>query len=92
MRIIFSPRAKHRLTEIAAYLYDQQLSKRFVRNYMDHFESWLEVVLGQFPDSGTPMTSYGKGVRRIAYREFSFIYRVNGGNIEILTIYKENLP
>jgi plasmid stabilization system protein ParE len=50
VRVIFSPRAKRRLKEISAYLYEQQLSKAFVRDYVNRFETWLEMVLGQFPD------------------------------------------
>ena len=90
--MIFSPRAMHRLKEISEYLYEQQLSKAFVHEYLNRFEIWLNLVLGQFPDSGTPMTEYGKGIRRIVYREYSFIYRIRGNNIEILTIYRGNLP
>jgi len=90
--VIFSPRARRRLKEISEYLYEQQLSKAFVCDYVNRFETWLKLVLGQFPDSGTPMAGYGKGIRRIVYREYSFIYRINGDKIEILTIYKENLP
>jgi len=92
LHVIFSPRAKRRLKEILDYLYEQQLSKSFVQEYISRFETWLEMVLGQFPDSGTPMTGYGQGIQRIVYREYSFIYRIKGEKIEILTIYKENLP
>jgi len=37
--IIFSPRAKQRLEEIAEYLYQQSQSKRFVRSYLDQFDA-----------------------------------------------------
>ena len=91
-KIVFSPRARQRLTEIADYLYQQQLSNEFVRGYLDRFEAWLDTVLGQFPESGAPMPEYGENIRRIAYQKFSFVYRVNQGVIEILTIYRENKP
>jgi plasmid stabilization system protein ParE len=91
-RIVFSPHAKQRLEEIAAYLYKQQLSKSFVRDYLHRFETWLEAVLGQFPDSGSPMLEYGKDIRRIVYQKYSFVYRLKGNEIEILTIYRENQP
>ncbi len=91
-KVIFSPRAKRRLQEIAEYLYRQQLSKEFVRDYVDRFGAWLTMVLGQFPESGCLMPEYGDGIRRIVYREYSFIYRISGDNIEILTIYRENRP
>ncbi len=90
--IVFSPRAKKRLEEIAEYLYKQHLSNEFVVDYLNNFESWLNSILSQFPKSGTPMPEYGKGIRRVVYKRYSFLYRVKGNVIEILTIYRENLP
>lgn len=90
--IIFSPRAKQRLEEIAEYLYQQSQSKPFVRSYLDQFDAWLQVILGQFPESGTLIPEYGEDVRRIVYREYSFLYKIKDDKIEILTVYRENLP
>ena len=92
IKIVFSPRAKQRLEEIADYLYQQQLSKTFVLGYLKRFETWLETVLGQFPESGHLMPVFGDGIRRVVYREYSFVYRINDDVIEILTVYRENLP
>jgi len=80
------------MEEIADYLYTQHLSAKFVVNYLEQFETWLESLLGTFPESGTPMPEFGEGVRRVVYRKYSFLYRVNGDVIEILTVYRENLP
>ena len=99
-KIIFSPRARERLADIADYLYQQDCSKSFVLNYLNRFESWLNKVLVQFPESGTPMpeyeADYGKDIRRVVYQKYSFVYRINSkskdNTIEILTIYRENLP
>jgi len=57
---------------------------------MNRFEIWLEMVLGQFLDSGRLMPEYGKNIRRIVYQEYSFIYQKNENNIEILTVYRKN--
>ncbi len=38
------------------------------------------------------MPELGEGVRRVIYKRYSFIYRLNGDVVEILTIYRENLP
>lgn len=38
------------------------------------------------------MPDYGEGVRRIVYKRYSFVYRVKGDEIQILTIYRENRP
>ena len=90
--IVFSPHARLRMEEIADYLYQQSLSKEFVVDYLNRFEIWLETLLCQFPESGAPMPEYGNGVRRVAYKKYSFHYRVKEGVIEILTVYRENLP
>lgn len=47
--------------------------------------------MGQFPESGALMPEYGEGVRKVVYREYSFIYRNTGSVVEILTVYRENL-
>jgi len=62
------------------------------QGYLKQFEQWLETVLGQFPESGTLMIEYGEHVRRIVYREYSFLYKITDDTIEILTVYRENLP
>ena len=91
-RIVFSPRARQRLAEIADYLYQQNLSQRFVVTYLERFEDWLNTLLLQFPESGSPMPEFGHNIRRVVYQQYSFIYRLNGNNIEILTVYRENQP
>lgn len=78
--------------EISDYLYKQQLSATFVCAYMNRFEIWLDMVLGEFPDSGMLMPEYGDDIRRVVYKEYSFIYRNMGTQIEILTVYRENKP
>jgi plasmid stabilization system protein ParE len=61
-------------------------------NFLGRIESWLNTLLRQFPESGTPMPEFGEGVRRVVYKRYSFLYRVQGKVIEILTLYRENLP
>ena len=90
--IVFSPRAKQRLGEIADYLYSQNLSKAFVINYLKQFEAWLNVLLGQFPESGVLLPEYGDEIRKVVYKKYSFVYRIKNDRIEILTIFRENLP
>jgi len=90
--IIFSPRAKQRLEDVAEYLYQQSQSKMFVRAYLKQFQKWIETVLGQFPESGTLMSEQGENIRRVVYREYSFLYKITDDTIEVLTVYRENLP
>ncbi|MCF6286718.1 MAG: type II toxin-antitoxin system RelE/ParE family toxin [Candidatus Hydrogenedentes bacterium] len=90
--IVFSPCARERMEEIGDYLYQQHLSSEFVVAYLQRFETWLEKVLGQFPESGMLMPEYGDDIRRVVYKKYSFLYRINDDVIEILTVYRENLP
>ena len=90
--IVFSPRARQRMEEIADYLYQQQLSNEFVLDYLNRFETWLDALLAQFPESGVSMPEYGDGIRRVVYQKYSFVYRFKDEVIEILTVYRENLP
>jgi plasmid stabilization system protein ParE len=90
--ILFSPRATQRLEEIADYLYRLQLSKQFVQTYLKQFESWLNTLLGQFPESGISQPEYGEGIRKVVYKKYSFLYRINNDHIEVLTVFRENLP
>jgi len=92
IQVVLSPRAKQRLEEIADYLYKQNVSNSFVVSYLDKIHSWLQTLLIQFPESGILMPEFGKGILRVVYCEYSFIYRINIKDIEILTIYRENLP
>ena len=90
--IVFSPRARDRLSEMAEYLNQQNLSRSFILDYLKKIENWLQTLLGQFPESGTPLPEFGKDVRRVVYQQYSFLYRVKGDVVEILTLYRENLP
>lgn len=90
--IVFSPRARQRMQELASYLYRQNLSNEFVVDYLNRFEDWLMTVLIQFPNSGTLMPEFGDNIRRVVYQRYSFVYRVKADVVEILTVYRENRP
>jgi len=91
-QIVFSPLAQQRLDEIAQYLFEATQSNEQVIRYLKRFEAFLDKVLLTFPESGTPMPQYGEDVRRIVYERYSFLYRIKGQHIEILTVYRENQP
>ncbi len=56
-RIVFSPRARQRLEDIAEYLYQKKLSKVFVLQYLQKFETWLETLRGSFLNPASPCPS-----------------------------------
>jgi plasmid stabilization system protein ParE len=55
-------------------------------------EDWLDLLLNQFPESGRPMPEFGENIRWVVYQRYSFVYRIKNEKIEILTVYRENLP
>ncbi|GAB2905383.1 type II toxin-antitoxin system RelE/ParE family toxin [Rheinheimera gaetbuli] len=92
LTLVFSPRAVERLAQIATHLSEQSLPNSFIVEYLNQFELWLNKVLIEFPDSGIPMPEYGTDIRKICYKKYSFAYRVTAIQVEILTVYRENLP
>ena len=92
LNIKFSPRAKQRLEDITDFLLEQTGSKTFVINFINSLKEYLYKILGMFPEAGTPMLEYGIDIRRVVFKEYSFLYQIKGSEIHILTVYKENLP
>lgn len=39
--------------------------------YLNKFKTWLNTLLGQFPESGAPMPEYGDGIRRVVYHRYN---------------------
>lgn len=92
IEIIFTARAKIRLENITDYLLKETQSPNFVIRYLDDIENYITEILTLFPESGAPLSDWGNDIRRIVYKEYSFIYKIIEQKIFILTIYKENLP
>lgn len=90
--VIFSPHALQWLTEITDYLLEQSGSVAVVQQLIDKLHSYLSLVLGQFPESGTPMPELGENMRRVVYQSYSIIYRLQGDAIQIMSLYRENRP
>jgi len=38
------------------------------------------------------MEKFGTDIRRLSYQKYSILYRINDNQIDILTVYRENLP
>ncbi len=92
LQLVFSPRAQERLSQISEYLSKQGLPDPFVVEYLNQFELWLNKVLLEFPESGIELKEHGQGIRKVCYKKYSFVYRLTVSHIEILTVFRENLP
>jgi len=92
MRIIWSPLAVDRVSEIAEYI---------ERDNPAAAERWVTTVfnkvkkLGTFPESGrTVPETKNKSIRELIYGNYRIIYRVGKDTISILTVRhgKQVLP
>ena len=92
IEIVFSKKANQRLKELALYIFKKFQDADIVDIYLDKLMHFIIDTLVNFPLAGRSCEEYGKGTRKLVYQGFSIIYRIGLEQIEILTIYKENLP
>jgi plasmid stabilization system protein ParE len=92
MKIEFSQKAYQRLEALADYIYEQSNSKKTTVTYMKKFRQYIIETLSHFPQAGRPSEDLAPNTRKLVYQGFSIIYRIANDRIEILTIYRENLP
>lgn len=91
-RIRFTEEAYERLDEIAEYIDSQTLSKKTTAGYIRKLRDYITETLSRFPQAGRPAEELAPGVRKLVYQGFSIIYRLGDERIDILTLYRENLP
>lgn len=91
-KIVFSQKANQRLKELALYVFKKSQNVDVADAYLDKLMHFITDTLTVFPSAGRPCEEYGKGTRKLVYQGFSIIYRIGVERVEILTIYKENLP
>ena len=92
MKIEFSKKAYQRLEALADYIYEQSNSKKTTVTYIKNLRLYIVETLTHFPTAGRPSEDLAPNTRKLVYQGFSIIYRVSDERIEILTIYRENLP
>lgn len=92
MKIDFSYKAYHRLEALAEYIYKQSGSKSTTAAYIRKLREFIIETLSHFPQAGRASEELAPNTRKLVYQGFSIIYRVSEERIEILTIYRENLP
>lgn len=92
MTIKFTPNALQRLDDLADYIYEQSRSKKVTAAYLRKLRSYIVETLSHFPKAGRPSDNLSLGTRKLVYQGFSIVYRRHNERIDILTLYKENLP
>lgn len=91
-KIVFSKKATKNLITQAKYIYKQTKSVELSDKYLDNMKKFIIEMLTQFPKSGRPSDDLAPNTRKLVYQGFSIIYKISSKQIEILTIYRENLP
>ena len=91
-RVIFSKKATQRLIEQAHYIFEKTKDPNTADAFLDNMKLYLEEVLTTFPKIGRATPEFGEGVRKVIYQSYSILYRINQDTIEVLTIYRENIP
>jgi len=90
-KVIFSKKAKQRLVEHAFFIFEQSQNPDIADAYLDKMKAFIIDILSRFPKSGRPSDDIESNTRKLVYQGFSIIYRIKDEQIEILTLYKENL-
>lgn len=80
------------MIEAALYVFEKSGSAEIADAYLEKLEQYVTQTLSHFPQAGRPCEEFALGVRKLVYQGFSFLYRIQGPRIEILTLYRENLP
>jgi len=91
-KVIFTKNATKRLIEHARYIFEQTQNVDLADTYLDKIKSYIVETLSRFPQAGRPAEDLAPNTRKLVYQGFSIIYRISNEQIEILTIYRENLP
>lgn len=91
-RIVFSKTASSQLVEHAQYIYEQTKNVVSADAYLESMKKFIQETLSNFPKSGRPTPELATDTRKLVYQGFSIIYRVSEKQIEILTVFRENLP
>ena len=92
MKIKFSQTAYNCLDAMAEYIYEQCASKPTTVRYLKKFKQYIIQTLELFPKAGRPADELKPKSRKLVYQGYSVIYRISEEQVEILLIYRENMP
>lgn len=91
-KIVFSKTAALNLVEQAKYIFEQTKNEHVADRYLDKMKNYIIQTLSHFPKSGRPTEELSPNTRKLVYQGYSIIYRISDAQIEILVIFRENLP
>lgn len=91
-KIVFSKTAVLNLVKQAKYIFEQTKNEEVADRYLDKMKNYIIQTLSNFPKSGRPTEELAANTRKLVYQGYSIIYSVSETQIEILVIFRENLP
>ena len=92
IKVLFSQKATDRLIEQAQYIFTQTEDEKKADAFLDTMESYITSALDEYPKLGRIAEEHGAGIRKLVYKRYSILYRIDMDCIRILTLYRENLP
>ena len=91
-KVLFSKTATDNLISQALYIFEQTQNIELSDRYLDDMKEYIVTTLSEFPKAGRPSEELAPNTRKLVYQGYSIIYRIAEKQIEILTIYRENMP
>ncbi len=92
MKIEFTEESLQNLDDIAHYLFVETKSKAFTAKHIRKLRAFTKASLIDFPKLGRPAEEFGKNIRKLVYQRYCILYIIQQKHIDIISIYKENLP
>jgi len=92
-RLIFSTKLKNRLTSITEYVFESSKSAEIAKKHINSVKSSIQ-ILKTFPLFGREAMEFGADIRKLVVLDYTLLYSINESEerIEILNIFRENLP
>lgn len=92
IEVLFSKKATTNLIGHAFYIFERTQSIELSDKYLDDMKEFIVAMLSSFPKAGRPSDDLVPNTRKLVYQGYSIIYRISEDQIDILTLYRENLP
>lgn len=92
-RLIFSVKFKNRFAVIAEYIYESSKSVEIAKRHIYSIKSSIQ-ILKNLPLIGREAVEFGVDIRKLVVLDYTLLYSINESEkrIEILNIFRENLP
>jgi len=92
IEIVFTKNASDALVKQALYIFEKTYNPDKADMFLDTMKAYIVASLRDFPKLGRPAEEFGENIRKLIYQRYSILYRIADRQIQILTIYRENLP